>query len=49
MIFPKDFIVKAELNFERLGDKKLKCIPMIEDINGKIYYSSHPIFEYFYE
>lgn len=46
--FDDNFIVKAELYFERIDKDSLKCIPTMEDINGKIYSAKKPIIEYSY-
>ena len=47
--FDKEFIVKAELNFEQLDKKTLKCLPILEDENGKLYFPKKAIIEQSYE
>ena len=46
--FDKEFIVKAELNFEQLDKQTLKCFPILEDKNGKLYFPKKAIIEQSY-
>lgn len=44
--FEMNFIIRAEMNFEKLDENMLKCYPILEDKNGKAYYPKKPIIEY---
>jgi len=47
--FEETFIKNAELRFEQIDKKTLKCFPTLEDINGKKYFPKKPIIETSYE
>lgn len=47
--FDLEFIVRAEFHIERIGLKTIKCNPVLQDKNGKLYYPKKAIIEQSYD